>query len=596
MHNAIHYPHWYKHQNIKTNRLPYAWVTENTRKFMAMGYLDKGVTPEQRAQQIVDSYYKRMIAMNYPEDVARDKASTLLTGVEQGWVSFATPVWVSYGNDKGLPISCFGSSIGNESMEDILFSACEIGMLTKYGGGTSIDLNVLRSRGTDISVGGKADGAAHFAGLFNSIMKIARQGEARRGYCAAYLDASHGDINEFLEVGRDSSELQNITTAVSFSDDFLEKALAGSEHEQEVVTKTGKVRSELGYPYVLFKDNVNRNKPQVYIDKDMDINMSNLCSEIMLPNSVEESFVCVLSSLNLVHYDEWKDTAIVETMISFLDTVVEESIVKIRELEQRRSAQLNGKLDNVSGLFLQRIQRFLVRHRALGLGTMGLHHLYQSKLFPFESTEAARLNNEIFKNIRTKAESETEYLATLLGEPEILTGYGKRNTTLLAIAPTKSSASIMGYVSESIQPELSNYYLADLAKDTVIVRNPYLTALLESYGRNVPATWDKILETDSVQHLDFLSAHEKEVFKTFAEISPRAIIDQASIRQTYIDQGQSLNLIFHPDATADEINAWFFYAWKMGIKALYYQNGISPAQLNNIAVMKNNRECVACSA
>jgi len=599
--------HWYVENQIPQNRDAFSWITDTTRNFMSKGYLEKGELPESRSFDIVQAYYDRMIKMKYPEDTARHNASTLLAGLEQGHVSFATPIWVSYGNTKGLSVSCFGSDLGHESMEDIMYTVSEIAMLTKFGGGTSVNLSKVRPRGTPISVGGTADGAAHFADLFNSAMKIARQGEARRGYCAAYLDAYHDDIEEFLELGTDSSSIQNITTGASITDKFFEQAFKGSDREQNVLTKIAKTRTDIGYPYVFMKDNANRQKPQVYKDLDLEIEMSNLCSEIMLPNGVDETFVCVLSSLNLVYYDEWKDTDLVQVMISFLDTVVDESIEKIETLMSRRGNEYKELInelyknqdlkpsDNVEDMFLSRVKRFLERHSSLGLGTMGLHHLYQSKMLPFESAEAAKLNNVIFNNIRQKADQSTEDLADMLGEPEILKGYGKRNTTLLAIAPTKSSASIMGMVSESIQPELSNYYLADLAKDTIVVKNPYLEALLEELGENTSETWDKILETDSVSGLDFLTDHQKAVFKTFGEISPRAIIDQGSVRQTYIDQGQSLNLIFHPEAPAHEIMKWMFYAWKMGIKALYYQKGISPAQLNNLK-MQSSSECLACSA
>lgn len=308
------------------------------------------------------------------------------------------------------------------------------------------------------------------------------------------------------------------------------------------------------------------------------------CSEIMLPSNPDETFVCVLSSMNLLHYDEWKDTDAVEVLTMFLDSVVTEAIDKLNVMQSKTKPE---------EWFLHRIQRFLENHRALGLGVLGLSSYYQSIGVSFDSQKAAKLNYEMFKLIREKAENASIELGTRYG---CVMGTNRRNTTLLAIAPTKSSSFILGQVSQSIEPLMSNYFINDTAKAKIVYKNKFLEELLESKGKNTSDVWQSILMNDgSVQHLDFLSDDEKAVFKTFAEIDPNFIIEQASIRQEFIDQGQSLNLLIGPSMKPKEIHQLYVKAWKLGIKALYYQFGISSAQeLSRSKLLQN--ECSACHA
>lgn len=580
MHKLSDHP-WYTPKNGPN---PWYWVTDNTIDFMNKGYL-VDQTVQERVVDIAHAFYLNMLDMGLSTTQAKHYANNLYHYASWGWNSFSTPVWTNYGNSRGLPISCFNSDV-DDTMESILYASSEIGMLTKLGGGTSAYLGKLRPRGTPITDNGEADGAAHFADLYNSIVRIARQGKARRGYLAAYLDAEHSDVLEFLDIGTDKSDIQNITTGINLSDSFLQKCLSDDVQAQSIMSKIQKTRGEVGYPYLLFKDNANRYKPQVYKDKDLTIESSNLCSEIFLPSTDDESFVCVLSSLNLIHYDIWRDSELVETMTLFLDTVVEESIRKVKHMKATTKPRK---------FFLDRILSFMENHRAIGLGVLGFHHYLQSNSIPFDSTDAARKNVEIFKHINSKSLDMSKHLANKLGEPPLLQGYGERFTTRMAIAPTKSSASILGNASESIQPELANVYVAELAKTTQIIRNPYLEKILIDLGQNTKEVWDSIIDkAGSVQHLDFLDDHTKAVFKTFPEISPRVIIDLAAARQPFIDQGQSLNLIFHPETTSAQINAITFYAWKMGIKSLYYQFSMSAAQALNVSKL-SYRDCAACS-
>jgi len=298
------------------------------------------------------------------------------------------------------------------------------------------------------------------------------------------------------------------------------------------------------------------------------------CSEIMLPNSKDESFVCDLSSMNLLHYDDWKRTDAVQTLIYFLDAVMTEFIYKTENTK-----------------FMDAPRNFAINHRALGLGVLGWHSLLQEKMIPFESMDANVLNNAIWKNIRAKADEATTELAELLGEPPLLKGYNRRNTTTLAIAPTTSSSFILGQVSPSIEPLNSNYFVKDLAKGKFTYRNPHLEKLLEEKEKNDDETWNSILiKGGSVQHLNFLSENERNVFKTFGEISQKEIIIQAATRQKHIDQGQSLNIMIPPNTKPKDVNSLMILAWENGIKALYYQRSANPAQ----ELARNIMGCATC--
>lgn len=310
-------------------------------------------------------------------------------------------------------------------------------------------------------------------------------------------------------------------------------------------------------------------------------------SEIALPNNDKESFVCCLSSMNLLHFDEWKDTDAVETMTYFLDAVITEFC---SDLESMRDSDNQEKRDAFT--YMERAYNFAKNHRALGIGTLGWHSYLQSKMIPFESVEASQLNIRIARIMQKKTLKASKELAELFGEPEILKGYGRRNTKLLAIAPTTSSAFILGQVSQSIEPLFSNTYVKDLAKMKVTIRNPYLKKVLESYNKDDRETWNSIRDNDgSVQHLTFLSDHEKEVFKTFSEIDQYVVLEQASLRQQFIDQSQSLNIMVNPKMSAKEINDLHIFAWKNKIKTLYYQHSTNAAQQ-----FSKDKLCTACEA
>jgi len=547
------------------NREPFEWLNNDSRKFLANGYLLEGVSAEERIRDIAD-YAEGILGIEGFSDKFYEYMS-------YGWYSLSSPIWSNFGLGRGLPISCFGSYTP-DTMDGILHTSSEVGMMSKYGGGTSAYFGDVRERGAPITDNGQSEGAVNFMKLFDTIINVSKQGSTRRGSFAAYLPIDHPDIDEFLEIKSEGNIIQELFFAVTVTDEWMQSMIEGDKEKRRVWAKVIQKRTELGLPYIMYTDNANNGAADVYQDKNMQIRSSNLCSEIMLPVAEDESFVCDLSSMNLLHFDEWKDTDAVRTMAYFLDAVMTEFINKAEKIP-----------------FMERSVNFARRHRALGIGVLGWHSYLQSKMIPIETFEATQHNNMIFKHIRDEAYAASEEMAEIFGEPEVMQGYGRRNSTLLAVAPTTSSAFILGQVSQSIEPVRSNYYVKDLAKLKSTYRNPYLQKLLEEKGRDDRETWDSILEYDgSVQHLDFLSEKEKMVFKTFSEISQLDLVQQVAQRQKYIDQAQSFNIMVHPDTPTKDINSLYIRAWELGVKTLYYQHSVNAAQEFNRDLMT----CVSC--
>lgn len=870
----------------------YRWLNKHSQKFLEDGYLLEGQTVDDRVKIIAENAERILGIEGYGEKFKEN--------FKKGWYSLSTPVWSNFGTDRALPISCFGST-PSDSMDSILYTASEVGMMTKLGGGTSAYFGDLRCRGSEIKNNGKSSGAVHFMQLFDKMMQVISQGKVRRGSFAGYLPVDHGDIEEFLKIKSEGDPIQDISFGVCIPDQFMKDMIAGDKHKRKIWAKILQSRANVGYPYLFFTDNVNNNKPDVYKDRNLLITHSNLCSEIMLPDNEQESFVCDLSSMNLLYYDEWKDTDAVEVLIFLLDAVMTEFIEKAKNIK-----------------FMERTVKFAENHRALGLGVLGYHSYLQSKMIAFESMEAKFFNTEVFQLLKKQTYDASAKLAEMFGEPELLKGYGRRNTTTCvtgdtkiltdrgfveietilgektniwngfefsevvpfetgeneileitlsngfslkctpyhkflvvtpikddktfglkktveveaqslrvgdcmpkfllpiidnelelddaytngfftgdgsvscvrngkyprnelrlygnkmdladkikwktnyrkiilngsecvrgylpnslrekyfvpvqyslksklewlagiidsdgsitsrgvsictskysfakdimfmlqtigihpnlvlgkrlggynstndiyynvfitqqgctilseqgiktyrvkipkgvknhldcpnnnyyqvveikkmenrcktfcftenkrgtgifngiytkqcAIAPTKSSAFILGQVSEGIEPIKSNYFVKDLAKGKFTYKNPYLKQLLKDKGEDSGDVWDTILRKGgSVQHLRCLTDEEKDVFKTFQEISPKEVIIQASQRQKYIDQGQSLNLMIHPKVPIKDVNALMIFAWEMGIKALYYQFSVNASQ----EFAKNILECKSC--
>ena len=529
------------------------WLNKDSRKFLERGYLLEDESPEQRIRDIAEHAEKILGIEGYA-----DKFENYM---HRGFYSLSSPVWSNFGRERGLPISCFGSYVP-DTMSGILEKTAEVGIMTAQGGGTSGYFGDIRGRGATISTGGKSTGAVHFMELYDKLMNVVSQGNVRRGSFAAYLPVDHPDIEEFLKIRAEGNDIQDMSIGVTVSDEWMKSMLDGDKEKRRIWGLIIKKRFETGYPYIFFSDNVNNQAPNVYKDKSETIYASNLCSEIMLPSNPAESFVCCLSSLNLLKWDKLVDTDAVETLVYFLDAVISEFVDKTEGMQ-----------------FMQAPRRFALNHRALGVGVLGWHSYLQKNMIAFESMEAKMANGSIWSTIRERADKASVELADKFGEAPILEGYGRRNTTTLAVAPTTSSSFILGQVSPSIEPLNSNYFVKDLAKGKFTFKNPQLRRLLTRKKQNTDDVWRSILvHGGSVQHLDFLDQEEKDVFKTFGEISQKEIIIQASIRQKHIDQGQSLNIMIPPTTKPKEVNELMIFAWEQGIKSLYYQRSANPAQ------------------
>ena len=554
-------------------REKYWWLNEESEQVLNRGYLLKGETVEGAIDRITEAACKRLFKPELKEPFKEL--------IERGWVSLSSPIWANMGTKRGLPISCFNVHVP-DSVEQITHKVGEVIMQTKIGGGTSGYFGELRGRGAAITDNGKSSGAVSFMKLFDTTMDVVSQGGVRRGAFAAYLDIDHPDIEEFLQIKDIGNPIQNLFTGVCVPDYWMQDMIDGDDEKRQIWARVLESRQQKGLPYIFFTDNVNRNKPDIYKELNLSINASNLCSEIALPSTQEESFICCLASMNLELYDEWKDTNAVKLAIYFLDAVLSEFIEKTK-----------------GNYYLQNARNFAKRHRALGLGVMGWHSYLQSIGRPFGHPLNIGLTNQIFSKIQRDTYQASIELGQIYGyapifnetnEPNIVK---RRNTTLMAIAPTTSSSAILGQVSPGIEPYSSNYFKAGLAKGNFIRKNKYLQELLKSKGEDTEEVWREImLKNGSVQSLSCLTQEEKEVFKTFKEISQYEIISQAALRQKYIDQSQSLNLNIPSEVPIRDVNKLFIEAWKQGVKTLYYQRSSSVAkeQLTNIV------SCISCEA
>ncbi len=563
--------------NKLQERPDWHWLNEVALTTLSRGYLrlddknaDIKLAAIKRAEEIV----------SVAEKIINRKLDTVRLGLRRGWVSPSSPVWSNFGLSRGLPISCNGSYMADK-MEDILLANAEIGMMTKLGAGTSCYMGRLRPHGTKISGGGKSQGPVHFARLLQETVQVISQSNVRRGNCAIWLDIEHPDINDWLMIrsitGGIHHPIQHLSFGVCITDKWMQEMLTEEKGGKKrlIMAKLINCRRASGYPYIFFTDNVNNAKPQVLKDKNIPIYASNLCAEIMLPSSADESFVCNLSSVNVLFFDEWKNTDLVIEMIYFLDAIMSEYI---------------DKTENIS--FMQRAHLFAKRWRAIGLGTLGYHSYLQAKSIAFESKEARAENIKIHKYIAEKSHLASEIMAKEYGEPEGMKGYGKRHLCLNAIAPTTSSSIILGQISPSIEPWEANYFENDNAKGVFTQKNLILEQLLISKNQNTHETWRSILQYGgSVQHLSFLSEQEKNVFKTFMEIDVFEILQQAADRQKFIDQGQSINVKISPKETKKFNLDIIKFAWQNGIKSLYYHKGINAAQELARGII-----CVECEA
>lgn len=544
------------------------WYNTITDTFMNRGYLRENQTIQEKIKEI--SLHSNSILQK------KGFAEKLEKYLSKGFYIVPTPVWKNFNPiSTESPISCFGVYI-EDSVESILLKAAEVGIQNKIGGGSSGTFRAVRGRGGNISGGGKSNGSVSMMEIYEKVSDIISQPN-RRGHFSATQDIEHFDANEFLRLRSEGHPIQNLSFSVSIGDSFMEDLLEEKEEAIEKLRKVVKCRYETGFPYLFFKDTVNNNTVDVYKDKQATIWHSNMCHEIALPNGPDETFVCNLLGMNIETYDEWKDTDAVEVGIYFMDSMLTDFIEK-----------------NKDSFLMKNAVKFAKNHRAMGMGASGYHNYLQSKNVPFESMEAKFINTEIFSTIKKQAYAASKKMALEFGKPKMLKEgkYDRRHTTLLAVAPNTSSSFIMRQQSQSIEPHVSNYYVKDVAKTRITVKNRYLENLLIDLNKNTEDVWRSIMKKKgSVQHLDFLSEEQKRVFKTFGEISQLEVLIQASARQKHIDQSQSLNLMVPEGTTPEDVAYLLIKAWKLGVKTLYYQLNVSAVQ----EFGKSITECDSCA-
>lgn len=539
-----------------------AWFTTPSWQLFREKYLHN-------ARGLRDTYERiaKTLAKHMPdEELWETKFFNLMW---RGWLAPSTPVASNTGTKKGLPVSCSGQYVG-DSIDSFYENRRETAILTKNGFGTSAYMGDIRPRGAPISAGGTASGVVPVFSGFVQDMRDVAQGTSRRGAWAGYIEITHGDFYELADKLLHEGDDLNVGWIIT--DDFIAALQRGDLNATERFQRALKVKAITGKGYFYFVDKINRANPQSYKIHGLSCKASNLCTEIMLHSDENETYTCVLSSMNLALWDEWKDTDAIFDAIVFLDCVASEFLMLAKEIPG-----------------LEKAVRGTERGRPVGLGTLGYHTLLQKKMMPFDSVEAMLLNEEIFSHMKQEAERATVYLAEVLGEPEYCRGLGRRNTHLLAIAPNTSSALLCGGVSQGIEPIVANVYNQPSAAGEIYRVNPVFLAFAKSKVGWSEELARSIIENDgSVQHLDWMTDEEKRVFLTAYEIDQRVILRKAAQRSRFIDQWQSLNLFFFSDATEEYIAEIHQLAFEdERIKALYYMRSLA-------GVKASTGECKAC--
>ena len=524
--------------------------------------------------------------------------------VSKGWFMFASPVLSNAPRTgqkaRALPISCFLTYVP-DSLEGLIDHSAELRWLSVKGGGVGGHWSDIRA------ISNKAPGPMPFLHTVDADMTAYRQGKTRKGSYAAYMDVSHPDIIEFLNMRVPTGDVNrknlNLHHAINITDSFMRAVERGemwdlidpNDHDvretmpaRTLWQQILEVRYRTGEPYLNFIDTANAALPHTMKAKGLKINGSNLCNEIHLPTSEDRTAVCCLSSVNLEKYDEWNNSNLIRDLIRFLDNV------------------LQFFIDN-AGDEIQRARYSATQERSLGLGAMGWHSLLHQKRIPFESVEARELNREVFKYIKDEASKESTTMGSERGEAPDMMGTGRRNAHLLAIAPNANSSIIVG-TSPSIEPMKANAYTHRTRAGSHLVKNIYLEQELKKVRKNTQDVWSSIITNGgSVQHLDFLSQKVKDVFKTAIELDQLVLVEQGADRQEYLCQGQSLNLFFPAGADKKDLHKAHFAAWKLGTKGLYYLRTETSQRAENVAekvtrdALKDfetqtmtQDECVAC--
>ena len=569
--------------------------TDVYKKTITGGYLLPWESPRDAYMRVASTVAKRLYKPELTE--------TFFDYIWKGWLNLASPVLSNTGTDRGLPISCFGIDVG-DSIHDIGTKNLEMMMLAKHGGGVGIGINMIRPAGAKITGNGTSDGVVPFCKIYDSTILATNQGSVRRGAASVNINIEHDDFEEWLEIREPKGDVNrqslNLHQCAVVGDKFMRRLEQGDKDARARWSKLLRKRKSTGEPYILFKGNTNKANPAAYKDNALKVHMTNICSEIVLHTDESHSFVCCLSSLNLTKYEEWKNTNLIYDATWFLDGVLEEFIQKAKGLKGFGNAVRSAE-----------------KGRALGLGVLGWHTYLQQNGIPFEGLQAQFETRRIFSQIKIESERASRALAEIYGEPLWCRGTGFRNTHLRAIAPTVSNSKLAGNVSPGVEPWAANVFTEQSAKGTFIRKNKELIKVLRKVGINTNETWDKILEDggsiQDIAELDDwgyvnrklvkLSEQEdldtsgydkvKDVFKTFKEINQLELVNQAGIRQQYIDQSVSLNLAFPSEASPKWINQVHLDAWKKGIKTLYYMRTESVLR-GDIAQRAMDPDCLSC--
>ena len=570
--------------------------TDVYKKTITGGYLLPWETPRDAYMRVANTVARRL----YKPELAE----VFFDYIWKGWLNLASPVLSNTGTDRGLPISCFGIDVG-DSIQEIGSKNLEMMLLAKHGGGVGIGINMIRPAGSKITGNGTSDGVVPFCKIYDSTILATNQGAVRRGAASVNINIDHPDFMDWIEIREPKGDVNrqslNLHQCAVVGDKFMRRLEQGDQEARKRWSKLLQKRKATGEPYILFKGNTNKANPRAYKDNGLKVHMTNICSEITLHTDESHSFVCCLSSVNLAKYDEWKDTNLIYHSIWFLDGVLEEFIQKAKGLKG---------FDNSV--------RSAEKGRALGLGVLGWHTYLQQKGIPFEGMQAQFETRRIFSQIKIESERASRDLAEVYGEPLWCKDTGFRNTHLRAIAPTVSNSKLSGNVSPGIEPWAANVFTEQSAKGTFIRKNKELEKVLRKVGINTSETWNKILEDkgsiQDIPELDDwgyvqgklckLSECEedaakygydtvKDVFKTFKEINQLELVNQAGIRQQYIDQSVSLNMAFPSEASPKWINQVHLDAWKKGIKTLYYMRTESVLR-GDIAAKAMDPDCLSC--
>ena len=569
--------------------------TDVYKKTISGGYLLPGESPKDAYNRVATAVARRL----YKPELA----DQFFNYIWKGWLCLASPVLSNTGTDRGLPISCFGIDVA-DSINDIGQKNLEMMLLAKHGGGVGVGINMIRPAGSKITGNGTSDGVVPFCKIYDSTILATNQGSVRRGAASVNININHPDFEEWLEIREPKGDVNrqslNLHQCAVVGDKFMRRLENGDPEARSKWSKLLQKRKATGEPYILFKGNTNKNNPEAYKSNGLKVHMTNICSEIVLHTDETHSFVCCLSSVNLTKYDEWKDTNLIYDSIWFLDGVLEEFIQKGKGLKGFENSIRSAE-----------------KGRALGLGVLGWHTYLQQNGIPFEGMQAQFETRRIFSQIKIESERASRVLAEVYGEPLWCRDTGKRNTHLRAIAPTVSNSKLAGNISPGIEPWAANVFTEQSAKGTFIRKNKELEKVLKKIDINTDAIWNKILEdAGSIQEISELDDwgyvnkklvklseqdnlelvgfdKVKDVFKTFKEINQLELINQAGIRQDYIDQSVSLNLAFPSVAEPRWINKVHMEAWKRGVKTLYYMRTESVLR-GDIAAKAMDPNCLSC--